>query len=160
MCMFCRSLFVLLYFYFWLLCCLFFFELWLPLFFHRLCNILCWLTHICRQRVVVYFLWIYSLLLYFSYITEKTNDFSIYNDNDNAATTKMILMMTTTLRTMPMIKITTTMTRMTTMETTSRETTMVTFSMTIMKMTMTTMMMMMMMMMRRRRGGEGGCLSS
>jgi hypothetical protein len=27
MCMFCRSLFVLLYFYFWPLCCLFFFDI-------------------------------------------------------------------------------------------------------------------------------------
>ena len=28
-CMFCRSLFVLLYFFFWPLCCLFFFDIWI-----------------------------------------------------------------------------------------------------------------------------------
>ena len=29
MCIFCRSLFVLLYFFFWPLCCLFFFDIWI-----------------------------------------------------------------------------------------------------------------------------------
>ena len=29
MCVFCRSLFVLLYFFFWPLCCLFFFDIWI-----------------------------------------------------------------------------------------------------------------------------------
>ena len=76
MCMFCRSLFVLLYFYFWSLCCLFFliYGFWLPLWYLQTLHTITRENSLWITQVIVVTIWfqkhvIFSEVLNISRIT-------------------------------------------------------------------------------------------